>query len=264
MGNRLKDKIALVTGAGSGLGRAAALHLAREGARVAGTDIDKAAAEATAREIAEEIGGETGNDRAIAIDHDVADPGAWAAAMEATQKTFGGLHILINNAGISRHGDMESTTYEDFQLLMDIDLNSVFLGCQAAIPVMRESGGGSIVNISSVAGIMGNPNTVAYGTAKAGVRYLTKCVALDCAQKGYGIRCNSVHPTYIRTPLIEQFLHEDGALDRLNRMIPLGRICETEDVTHPIVFLASDESAMMTGAEVVIDGGLSCGYSPRV
>ena len=184
--------------------------------------------------------------------------------MDLAANHFGGLDILVNNAGISLHGDVESTPYSDFQKLMDINLNSVFLGCQEAMKVLKKSGAGSIINISSVAGKMGNPNTIAYGTTKAGVAYMTKCVALDCAQKGYKVRCNSVHPTYIRTPLIDQFLHDDDALERLNKMVPLGRINETEDVTFAILFLASDESAMMTGSELFIDGGLSAGYTPRV
>jgi len=254
MSGRLDGKIAFVTGAGSGLGKATALHLAREGAKVVATDLDPATATETAQEI--------GEGKALGLAHDVTDPKAWGAAIEATKAEFGGLHVLVNNAGISIHGNIESTPYDEFKRLMDIDLNSVFLGCQTAIPLMAESGGGSIVNISSIAGIMGNPNTLAYGTAKAGVRYLTKSVALDCANKQNGIRCNSIHPTFIRTPLIDQFLADDGWLGRIEGSIPLGRICEPEDVTHAIVFLASDESLMMTGSEVVIDGGVSCGKLP--
>ena len=258
MSGRLDGKIAFVTGAGSGLGRATALHFAREGAEVLATDIDLDTATATATEIESEIG----KGKALALAHDVTDPAAWTNAIAATKAEFGGLHILVNNAGISIHGNIESTPYDEFKRLLDIDLNSVFLGCQTAIPTMTASGGGSIVNVSSIAGIMGNPNTLAYGTAKAGVRYLTKSVALDCAAKKNGIRCNSIHPTFIRTPLIDQFLVEDGWLERLSASIPLGRICEPEDVTHAIVFLASDESLMMTGSEVVIDGGVSCGKLP--
>ncbi|MDA0241656.1 MAG: SDR family oxidoreductase, partial [Proteobacteria bacterium] len=153
---------------------------------------------------------------------------------------------------------------QQWDTLMEIDLKSVYLGCHTSVAAMAESGGGSIINISSVAGIMGNPNTLGYGTAKAGVRYLTKSVALDCAAKGYKVRCNSIHPTYIETPLIDQFTKEPGAIERLGKMVPVGRICQTTDVTPAIVFLASDDSQMMTGSEVVIDGGLSCGYSPRV
>jgi NAD(P)-dependent dehydrogenase (short-subunit alcohol dehydrogenase family) len=259
MSGRVEGKIALISGAGSGLGNATAIHLAREGARIVATDIDGATAESTAASINGEFQG-----AAVAAVHDVTKPDQWTQAVDLAGSHFGGLNILVNNAGISLHGDVESTAYSEFQKLMDVNLNSVFLGCQEAMKLMKTSGAGSIINISSVAGIMGNPNTIAYGTTKAGVAYMTKCVALDCAQKGYPIRCNSIHPTYIRTPLIDQFLHEDGALERLGKMIPLGRINETEDVTFAILFLASDESAMMTGSELVIDGGLSCGYTPRV
>lgn len=259
MSGRVDGKIALISGAGSGLGQATAIHLAREGARIVATDIDGGTAEATAASINGEFQGAAGS-----AAHDVTSQEQWVSAVDLAASHFGGLDILVNNAGISLHGDVESTPYSDFQKLMDINLNSVFLGCQEAMKVMKSSGAGSIINISSVAGKMGNPNTIAYGTTKAGVAYMTKCVALDCAQKGYKVRCNSIHPTYIRTPLIDQFLHDDEALERLNKMVPLGRINETEDVTFAILFLASDESAMMTGSELFIDGGLSAGYTPRV
>ena len=259
MSGRVDGKIALISGAGSGLGQATAIHLAREGARIVATDIDGGTAEATAASINGEFQG-----AAVSAAHDVTSQEQWVSAVDLAASHFGGLDILVNNAGISLHGDVESTPYSDFQKLMDINLNSVFLGCQEAMKVMKSSGAGSIINISSVAGKMGNPNTIAYGTTKAGVDYMTKCVALDCAQKGYKVRCNSIHPTYIRTPLIDQFLHDDEALERLNKMVPLGRINETEDVTFAILFLASDESAMMTGSELFIDGGLSAGYTPRV
>lgn len=259
MSGRIEGKIAIVTGAGSGLGKATADLFAQEGARVAVTDLDPDTAAATADAINAAHPG-----AALAIRHDVTSPDDWTAVVRRVNDAFGGLDILVNNAGISLHGDIETTDYAQFRKLLNIDLDSVFLGCQTALPAMRDSGNGSIVNISSVAARLANPNTVGYGTAKAGVAYLTKCVALDCAKKGYKIRCNSVHPTYIRTPMAEQFIHDDIDRERMNRIVPLGRICETKDVTYPILFLASDESAMMTGAELVIDGGLSAGYLPRV
>ncbi len=258
MSGRLEGKLALVSGGGSGLGKATAEHLAEEGARVAVTDIDPATAEATADGINASYQG-----AAIAMRHDVTDAAAWSRVLGDTRDAFGGLDILVNNAGISIHGNTETMTEDNFKTLLDVNVTSVFLGCQAALPLMAETGRASIVNISSVAGKMGNPNTIGYGTTKAGVAYMTKCVALDCAQKGYDVRANSIHPTFIETPLIEQFLKDEADLQRLHDLVPLGRICQPRDVTYAIVFLASDESAMMTGSEVVIDGGLSCGYTPK-
>jgi len=259
MSGRVDGKVALISGAGSGLGRATAIHLAQEGARIVATDLDGETAGETAACINREFQG-----AAVSAIHDVIKQDQWVTAVELAAVQFGGLDILVNNAGISLHGDAETTQFSDFKKLIDVNLNSVFLGCQEAMKVMKYSEAGSIINISSVAGKMGNPNTIGYGTTKAGVAYLTKCVALDCAQKGYKVRCNSIHPTYIRTPMIDQFLHDDRALERLNDMIPLGRINETQDVTYAVLFLASDESSMMTGSELFIDGGLSCGYTPRV
>ncbi len=259
MAGRVDKKIALVTGAGSGLGRATALLLAREGASVMVTDVNQE----TARETAAEIEGERSG-AALALGHDVTDEAAWQAAMAETEARFGGLHILVNNAGVSVGGDIEKTDLATFRRIQEVDLNSVFLGCQKAIPLLRATGGGSIINISSTVGIMGNPHTVSYGTAKAGVRHLTKSVALHCARKGYHIRCNSVHPTFIRTPLLDRFTEAFGdkekALESLAATIPLGRIAEPEDVTYGILYLASDESKMVTGTELVIDGGLCAGY----
>ncbi len=261
MAGRVDEKIALVTGAGSGLGKATAELLADEGATVMVTDLDPATASETAAGIEGDHPG-----RAFALGHDVTSEEDWQAAMAATEDRFGALHILVNNAGISVGGNIEGTDIETFRRLQDVDLNSVFLGCQKAIPLLRAAGGGSIVNISSTVGIMGNPHTVSYGTAKAGVRHLTKSVALHCARKGYEIRCNSVHPTFVRTPLLDRFTEAFGdrekALESLAKTIPMGRIAEVDDVTYGILYLASDESKLVTGTELVIDGGLCAGYIP--
>ncbi len=250
-GGRVAGKIALVTGGGSGLGRAISEMLAREGARVAVTDIDEASARTTAAEI-------SGN--AIASRHDVTEPAAWSAALDRTLAEFGGLHVLVNNAGIAEGGSIEDTDLETWRRVHAIDLDGVFLGCKLAIPHMQASGGGSIVNISSVAGIVAGHNMAAYNSAKAAVRHLTKSVALHCAKQGYGIRCNSVHPAFVRTPILDGLVERFGeqeAYAKLGRQIPMGRIGEPEEVAYGVLYLASDESSFMTGAELVLDGGLS-------
>ncbi len=252
---RVRDKIAMVTGAGSGLGRASAILLAREGARVAVTDIDEATAEATA----EAINGARGG-TAIAIVHDVTDEGAWTTALERTAAAFGGLNVLVNNAGIAEGGSVEDTDFATWRRVHAVDLDGVFLGCKYAIPYIHASGGGSIVNISSIAGIIAAHNMAAYNSAKAGVRHLSKSVALHCAKQGYRIRCNSVHPAFVRTPILDGLVERFGAAKayaKLARQVPMGRIGEPDDVAYGVIYLASDESGFMTGAELVIDGGIS-------
>lgn len=176
--------------------------------------------------------------------------------------------MLVNNAGISVGGDIESTTFSEWKKLQEIDSDSVFWGCKLALPYMRDSGGGSIINISSTVRILGNPLTLGYGAAKAAVCSMTKSIALHCARHKYKIRCNSVHPTFIKTPLLKRFTeavgNEEEAFKTLADLVPLGEILETEDVTHGIIYLASEESRMMTGSEFVIDGGLTCGYMPPI
>lgn len=260
---RVKGKTALVTGAGSGLGRASAIHLAREGANVIASDIDLAAADETAAMINEER-----ERAAIGAKHDVTSEEDWRAVIFQAKFNFGGLNVLLNNAGISIGGDIESTEFSDWKKLQEIDVDSIFWGCKLALPLMKESGGGSIINISSTVGIYGNPLTLAYGTAKAAVRHMTKSVALHCAKEDYNIRCNSVHPTFIKTPLLKRFADavgdEEEAYRTLAAVVPMKKILDTEDVTYAIIYLASDESRMMTGAEMVIDGGLTAGYTPPV
>ena len=252
---RVAGKIALVTGGGSGLGRAISELLAREGARVAVTDIDAGAARETAGAILRETPG-----AAIAVRHDVTEAADWRAALERTVAEFGGLHILVNNAGIAEGGSIEDTDLETWRRVHAIDLDGVFLGCKLALPHIKAAGGGSIVNISSVAGIVAGHNMAAYNSAKAAVRHLSKSVALHCAKQGNGIRCNSVHPAFVRTPILDPLVDRFGAEDayaKLGRQIPLGRIGEPAEVAYGVLYLASDESSFMTGAELVLDGGLS-------
>ena len=203
---------------------------------------------------------------AIAIHHDVTEAAAWSATLDATLAEFGGLHILVNNAGIAEGGSIEDTDLDTWRRVHAVDLDGVFLGCKLALPHLQASGGGhasgggSIINISSIAGIVAGHNMAAYNSAKAAVRHLTKSVGLHCAKQGYGIRCNSVHPAFVRTPILDGLVARFGAQEayaKLGRQIPLGRIGEPEEVAYGVLYLASDESSFMTGAELVLDGGLS-------
>ena len=251
MSGRVAGKVALVTGGASGLGRASAMMLAREGARVAITDIN----EAGGRAVAAAIG-----DAARFIRHDVTSEAEWQAAIGTALDAFGALHVLVNSAGISISKDVEALTLEEWRRVHAIDLDGVFLGCKHGVPAIARSGGGSIVNISSISGIIAGHNMAAYNSAKAGVRLLTKSVALHCARKGYGIRCNSVHPTFIDTPILDPYKQQLGAREavaKLARQVPLGRIGEPDDIAYGVLYLASDESKFMTGAELILDGGIS-------
>ncbi len=249
--DRVEGKVALVTGAASGIGRACAAMLASQGARVAVTDINVDGARTVAAAIGE---------NAHAIAHDVRDEAAWTSSLQETVETFGGLHVLVNCAGKVLVGSVEDTSLEEWQNLHALDLDSVFLGCKLSIPHMAASGGGSIINISSISGIVAGHNVAAYNSAKAAVRHLTKSVALHCARRGYGIRCNSVHPTFIDTPILDDLLtglERDEGMQKLARQVPLGIVGEPNDVAHAVVYLASDESRLMTGSEVILDGGVS-------
>ena len=248
---RVDGKIALVTGAASGIGRASAIMLADQGARVAVTDINFEGS----RLVADQIG-----DGAVAIAHDVTNEAAWIDALDKTVTQFDGLHVLVNCAGTAITGSVEDTPLEDWRSLHALDLDSVFLGCKYAIRHIAASGGGSIVNISSISGIIAGHNLAAYNSAKAAVRHLTKSVALHCAREKNNVRCNSVHPAFVDTPILDNLLRqgsrEDG-LEKLARQIPLGVVGTPEDVAHAIIYLASDESRFMTGSELVLDGGVS-------
>ena len=264
MAGRVEGKTALITGGGSGLGRASATHLAREGANVVVSDLDGDTAQETANAINNERQG-----AAVSCRHDATSEDDWNLALKLCHEHFGALHILLNNAGISIGGDIESTDFDTWKKLQEVDVDSVFWGCKLALPYLRDAGGGSIINISSTVGIMGNPLTLGYGTAKAAVRSMTKSIALHCAREKYNIRCNSLHPTFIKTPLLKRFADavggdEEKAYDTLRSLIPLGDILDPIDVTHAVIYLASDESRMMTGSEFVIDGGLTCGYMPPI
>jgi len=254
MRGRLDGKVALITGAASGIGASSARLMAYEGAAVVLTDIDAE----RGRAIAEEIG-----DRAVFVSHDVTDADQWQAAIAAAVERFDALHVLVNSAGIFATGNVEETELADWRRIHAVDLDAVFLGCKYAVPEIARhtaSIGGSIINISSISGIVADANIAAYNSAKAGVRLLTKSVALHCARKAYNIRCNSVHPTFVDTPLLDDIrvrMGDEAMHDRLARQIPLGRLGQVDEIAWAVVFLASDEASFMTGSELVIDGGLS-------
>jgi len=249
--SRVQDKVALVTGGASGIGLATSELLAAEGARVLIGDIDRTAAERALAAIGA---------RASFHPLDVTREDDWIAVTDAIVRDHGRLDVLVNNAGVVLLKDIEATTLAEWRDLMAVNHDGVFLGCKHAVRVMKE-GGGAIVNISSVAGLIGHPALAAYCASKGGVRLLTKSVALHCARRGYNIRCNSVHPSFVDTPMLDGMLTltDDPAKTRSgwSAAAPLGRLAQPAEVARTILFLASDESAFTTGAEFVIDGGMT-------
>lgn len=251
----LNGKTALVTGGAQGMGAGFAHALAAAGARVVVTDLNAAGA----AEVAGQINLLHGADVASSLGHDVTDEADWIAAIEHARAQMGGLSVLVNNAGILTFGSVEDLSLEAWRRGMSVNADSVFLGCKYALPLMRESQPASIVNISSVSALIASHNLANYNTSKAAVWMLTKSVALHCAKQGWDIRCNSIHPTFVRTPMLQQIDGEEAssAHAKLARQVPLGRIGEVEDVAGAVIYLASDASRMMTGSELKLDGGLS-------
>lgn len=244
----LAGKIALVTGAAAGLGEAAARKLAAAGATLVVTDID----EANGQAVAESLGGTFHR-------HDVADEGDWAAVIAATEQAHGRLDVLVNNAGITLMGSIEEMDLAGFRRTIDIDLIGTFLGCKAALPLMKAGGGGSIVNIASIAGLSASANLVAYNAAKAGVTLMTKSIAMHCATTRTGIRVNSVHPGVIRTAMLDKVMAQvadpEALMAGFVAVHPIGHIGEPDDIAEMVLYLASDRSKFVTGAQMVIDGG---------
>lgn len=233
-----------------GMGAATARLFAREGASVILTDLDEAGAAAVAASITQEGG------IALSRSQDVRQEEGWQELAAEALKRFGHIDILVNNAGIYHAAYVSDTPVAMLDRLFEINLRGTFLGCQAVIPHMRANGGGSIVNISSIAALTGVHRSAAYAATKGAVRALTKSVALDEAP--YGIRCNSVHPGTIETPMVDQLLQGDpAAIDAATAPIPLGRLGRPEDVANMSLFLASQEASYVTGAEFVVDGGLT-------
>lgn len=248
---RVENKCAIVTGAGLGLGRAAALMLAREGARVVVTDIREEDGVET-RDAIRAAGGQ-----AIFQRQDVALEDDWRAAIETAVRTYGALDVLVNNAGVLFSSKIEETALEKWRWLMSVNCDGVFLGTKHAITAMKDRGG-SIINLSSVAGLVGLPDISAYCASKGAVALFSKAAALECARANYPIRVNSIHPGGIWTPMLETFVGKRGDANAdaaAADMHPVGHAGEPDDIAYGVVYLASDESKFVTGAELVIDGG---------
>ena len=253
--SRVEGKVAIVTGAASGLGLASSKKLIQEGARVVLTDINQQGLE-TIKEHLSEF-----SETQYSTEYlDVTSEESWQEIIEKVELEYGKINILINSAGISLGSDIVSTDFEVWKKVHQVNLDSVFLGCKYAIPKIATYGSGSIINLSSISGIVAGWNTAAYNSSKAGVRLLTKSVALYCAKKGYDVRCNSIHPAFVNTPIldpIKQAFGDDEAVRKLARQIPMNKIGDTDDVAYAVLYLASDESKFMTGSEIILDGGLS-------
>jgi 3(or 17)beta-hydroxysteroid dehydrogenase len=250
MAGRLAGKAAFITGAASGLGRAMAVAFAAEGARVAVADID----EARGRAVAQSIGAP-----ALFLAHDVTSEEQWVANLAEAVRAFGRLDSLVNNAGNGTRGSVEATSLEEWRRVHAVNLDGPFLGCKHAVPLIAAAGGGAIVNISSVAGLIGARDSAAYCSSKGGLRLLTKSVALHCAHRRNGVRCNSIHPVYTDTPMVDQMVatarDPQKMREALAAMIPLGRLGTPEELAAMAVYLVSDEARFVTGAEFVFDGG---------
>ena len=256
MAGRVEGKVALVTGGASGIGRGCAERLAQEGATVVITDVQDPKGEETVAAIAKAGG------KARYLRHDVTDEAAWTQVIADVAGTEGRLDILVNNAGIGISGSVLEMSLADWRRQTAVNLDGVFLGVKHSIPLMRRGGGGSIINMSSVAGLKGSPTLAGYCATKGGVRLFTKAVAMECGNAKDGIRVNSVHPGIIETPIwltvAPTGTNEPPDLDAISQMaVPLGVKGLPLDIANGVLWLASEESRYVTGAELVIDGGLS-------
>jgi 3alpha(or 20beta)-hydroxysteroid dehydrogenase len=244
---RLDGKVAIITGAAGGIGAAAARRLAQEGALLLLTDAD----EERARRLAAELG-----EGADALAHDVTSEEQWRAVVAHALETHGRIDVLLNNAGVFLAAPLTETSLEEFRRVMDINVTGVFLGMRTVAPAMIERRAGSMINVSSVAGLMGSPFLAAYAASKWAVRGMSKVAAKELAQSG--VRVNSLHPGQIDTDMnTRQREKTPELIDRLIRGIPLRRIGTPEEVAHAIAYLASDESVYVTGSELVVDGGVT-------
>ena len=265
MMRRLDQMLAVITGGASGLGKAIAQRFAAEGARVCITDIQVDLGEECATE-----GGFT------FLQHDVRDETRWVSVIREVEERFGRLNVLVNSAGIAGPAgaaNPENTRLADWQKIFAVNVEGVFLGCRTAIPAMRRAGGGSIINVSSIAGLLATPAATAYGASKAAVRQLTKSVAQHCAEQQLNIRCNSLHPGTVRTPLLDQHVEEiarardvsfETVLAEFKSRVPMGEFALPDDIAAAAAFLASEESRYITGTKLIVDGGrVSCAIYHR-
>lgn len=253
---RLDGKVCLLTGAAHGIGAATAKALVAQGARLLATDLDEDAGQAVVKDLTD-----AGAD-AVFHRHDVASESDWADVFSVLKDRFGRLDVLVNNAGLGTYNDIETVSLEDFRRVMSINVDGTFIGTQMAIRTMKETGGGSIVNVASVASFIGAPTLAAYSASKGAVLMLTKSAATYCGTRGYGIRVNAIHPGLVDTRAgVEMARMATGAasneeaLAMFTQLHPIGRIGQPKEIADGIIFLASDESSFMTGSSLVVDGG---------
>lgn len=257
---KISQKVAIVTGGAVGLGAAVVRGLVSAGLKVVITDVQT--------DLGQQLADELNCDF---IKHDVTDEGQWQTVIRQVEERHGALHVLVNNAGIEGPFDTanpENTRLSDWQAIHRVNVEGVFLGCRAAIALMRRSGGGAIINLSSTAALSATPDFTAYGASKAGVRHLTKSVALHCARNGSKIRCNSVHPGIVLTPMLQRIcadmakrrgISAEQVLGEFKSAIPQGEFQQPEDVANAVIFLASDAARHITGLAMVVDGGATIG-----
>ena len=241
---RVEGKVCIITGAASGIGREDALLLAREGAKVVLTDLNEEAG----RQVAAEIGA-----NALFIRHDIASESDWQQVVKTTVEHFGRLDVLVNNAAILALGSIEDTTLELWQKVQKINGEGYFLGCKYAIQAMKETGGGSIINMSSVAALGAMPMFCAYSASKGAVAAMTRSIALHCKQQGYRIRCNSVHPDGVNTPMTQALAGGQPIPQEALEQDPMNRMAAPRDIANVVLFLAADESRFVNGAEIRVD-----------
>ena len=252
---RVSNKVIIITGAASGLGKADAMRLSDEGAKLVLTDINVQEGKQVVKECKNE---------ALFFEQDVSQENSWSDLIKTTISEFGKLDVLVNNAGIAQIGNIESTTTDQWRDILRVNLDSVFFGCRAAIPEMSKSGGGSIINMSSTTALIGLSPYLAYSAAKGGIRSMTKSIAIHCQEQKNNIRCNSIHPGSIFTPMVDDALKNLVGIKLMDQEDPEAMrkamgIGEPLDVANLVLFLASEESKHINGAELVIDNGATAG-----